>query len=79
MGESFQPVQSQGSQSIVGRLVGVLVRIPAFHRLDTVFGIYTRAGGSLLAEGLAYSALFTALTGLLLAVGLLGYVVPERG
>jgi YihY family inner membrane protein len=78
MGESFQPVQSQGSPTIVGRLVGVLVRIPAFHRLGTVFGIYTRAGGSLLAEGLAYGALFAGLTGLLLAVGLLGYLVPSE-
>jgi YihY family inner membrane protein len=41
-----------------------------------VFAIYGKAGGSLLAEGLAYSALFAGLTGLLLCVGLLGYFVP---
>jgi membrane protein len=65
------PTQPQKSVSIIGRLVGFIGRIPHFRRLSSVFGIYTKAGGSLLAEGLAYSALFAGLTGLLLAVALL--------
>jgi len=43
-----------------------------------MFDIYNQAGGGLLAEGLSYSALFAGLTGLLFAVGLLGYLVPSE-
>lgn len=53
-----------------------IAELPPIRRLRTVLSIYNAAGGSLLAEGLAYSALFAGLTGLLFAVGLLGYVVP---
>ena len=78
MVEPAGPTQPQKSVSIFGRLVAFIGRIPHFRRLSSVFGIYTKAGGSLLAEGLAYSALFAGLTGLLLAVALLGYLVPSE-
>lgn len=58
------------------RLLHRLLKSAAFQRAQRVFAIYNRAGGSLLAEGLAYSALFAGLTALLLCVGLLGYLVP---
>ena len=78
MVEPAGPTQPQKSVSIIGRLVGFIGAIPPFRRVNSVFGIYTKAGGSLLAEGLAYSALFAGLTGLLLAVALLGYLVPSE-
>ncbi len=40
--------------------------------------VYNAAGGGLVAEGLAYSALFAGLTGLLFCFGLLGYLVPSE-
>ena len=55
-----------------------LLNLPPIARLRRVLAIYNKAGGSLLAEGLAYSALFAGLTGLLLCVGLLGYFVPSQ-
>jgi membrane protein len=55
-----------------------VINLPPIRRLRRVIDIYNKAGGSLLAEGLAYSALFAGLTGLLLCVGLLGYVVPAE-
>jgi membrane protein len=62
----------------IGRLVDRIGQLPAVRRLSSILDIYNRAGGSLLAEGLAYSALFAGLTGLLFAVGLLGYLVPDE-
>jgi membrane protein len=61
----------------VRRHLNRLLDRPAALRLRRVMDIYNKAGGSLLAEGLAYSALFAGLTGLLLCVGLLGYLVPS--
>ena len=58
------------------RRVNRLLDLPSVRRTRRVFNIYNGAGGSLLAEGLAYSALFAGLTALLLCVGLLGYLVP---
>jgi membrane protein len=55
-----------------------IVNLPALRRPRTIFDIYNAAGGSLLAEGLAYSALFAGLTGLLFTVGVLGYLVPAE-
>ena len=73
-----EPTQPQKSVSIIGRLVGFIDRIPAFRRLSSILDIYNKAGGGLLADGLAYSALFAGLTGLLIAVGVLGYLVPSE-
>jgi membrane protein len=51
--------------------------LPPVRGPRTILGVYNAAGGGLLAEGLAYSALFAGLTGLLFAVGLLGYLIPS--
>jgi len=64
--------------SIVDRLFGWILDLPPIRRPRAVFALYNRAGGSLLAEGLAYSALFAGLTGLLFAVGIFGYLVPAE-
>ena len=61
------------------RVSGRVLAIPPIRLLASVFGIYNQAGGSLLAEGLASSALFAGLTGLLFSVGVLGYLVPSPG
>ncbi len=59
-------------------VLGRLLRLPPVKGSRDVADAYSAAGGSLLAEGLAYSALFAGLTGLLLFVGLLGYLVPSQ-
>ncbi len=59
-------------------IAGGLLRLPPIKGSREVVDAYGAAGGSLLAEGLAYSALFAGLTGLLLFVGLLGYLVPSQ-
>ena len=64
--------------TLIGRLFGWILDLPPIRRPRAVFAVYNQAGGSLLAEGLAYSALFAGLTGLLLAVGLFGYLVPAE-
>ena len=64
--------------TLIGRLFGWVLDLPPIRRPRAVFSLYNRAGGSLLAEGLAYSALFAGLTGLLFAVGLFGYLVPAE-
>jgi len=53
-----------------------MINLPFVKRPRRIMRIYNQAGGTLLAEGLAYSALFAGLTGLLLIVALLGYFVP---
>jgi membrane protein len=60
------------------RRFGRLLERPRIRRFRRIMHVYDRAGGSLLAEGLAYSALFAGLTGLLFSVGLLGYFVPAE-
>lgn len=62
----------------VGGVVGWVLSLPFIRLPRAVLDTYGSAGGSLLAEGLAYSALFAGLTGLLFSVGLLGYVVPSE-
>jgi membrane protein len=61
-----------------GRRLGSILDLPPVRRSRAIFAVYNQAGGSLLAEGLAYSALFAGLTGLLFAVGVLGYLVPAE-
>jgi membrane protein len=61
------------------RLVDRLLRWPPVVRLQEILAAYNEAGGGLLAAGLAFSALFAGLTGLLFAVGLTGFVVNDSG
>jgi hypothetical protein len=58
-------------------LTGWVLNLPPFRRPRKILGVYGAAGGGLLAEGLAYSALFAGATGLLFSFGLLGYAVPS--
>jgi YihY family inner membrane protein len=62
----------------VRRRYVLVLNLPPVRRARAAIGVYNDAGGSLLAEGLAYSALFAGLTGLLFCVGLLGYLVPAE-
>ncbi len=68
--------------ALIGRGFGPRLRaildLPPVRRFRAIYAAYNQAGGSLLAEGLAYSALFAGLTGLLFAVGILGYFVPAE-
>jgi membrane protein len=61
----------------VGGVIGWALNLPFIRLPRAVLDAYGSAGGSLLAEGLAYSALFAGLTGLLVCVGILGYIVPS--
>lgn len=60
------------------RLFGWILDLPPIRRPRQILAVYNDAGGGLLAEGLAYSALFAGLTGLLFCVGVLGYLVPAE-
>jgi len=71
-------VQPEQQTSILGHLFGWILDLTPVRRPRAVLAVYNRAGGSLLAEGLAYSALFAGLTGLLFAVGVFGYLVPAQ-
>jgi YihY family inner membrane protein len=64
--------------TLIGRLFGSILDLPPIRRPRAIFAIYNQAGGSLLAEGLAFSSLFAGLTGLLFAVGIFGYLVPAE-
>jgi membrane protein len=64
--------------SLIGRLFGWILDLPPIRGPRAVFTVFNQAGGGLLAEGLAYSALFAGLTGLLFAVGVLGYLIPAE-
>jgi YihY family inner membrane protein len=70
---------STSNPSLIDRLFDRVLNLRPVQRPRAVFSVFNQAGGSLLAEGLAYSALFAGLTGLLLAVGLFGYLVPSAG
>src|SRR5207244_80268 len=59
------------------RLIDGLLRWPPVVRLQEILAAYNEAGGGLLAAGLAFSALFAGLTGLLFAVGLTGFIVSD--
>ena len=80
MVESGQPYRTEpeSRRSLMGVLFGWILDLPPVRRPRAVLRVYNQAGGSLLAEGLAYSSLFAGLTGLLFAVGVLGYVVPAE-
>ena len=71
------PAPSPRGGTPASRRFDRILDLPFVRRPRLVMEIYGKAGGSLLAEGLAYSALFAGLTGLLLAFGVLGYLVPS--
>jgi YihY family inner membrane protein len=61
----------------IDRLADAVLALPPVGRLRAILRVYNDAGGSLLAEGLAYGALFAGLTGLLFGFGVLGFLVPS--
>ena len=61
----------------VGGFFGLILELPFIRGPRRVLDIYGGVGGSLLAEGLAYSALVAGLLGVLFSVGLLGYLIPD--
>jgi uncharacterized BrkB/YihY/UPF0761 family membrane protein len=62
----------------LGRLGGWFLDLPPIRRPRAIMALYGQAGGSLMSEGLAYSALFAGATGLLFCMGILGYLVPSE-
>jgi membrane protein len=77
-GSSPSATEKGSATSPIGRLLGWIGNLPPLRRPRAILTIYNGAGGSLLAEGLAYSALFAGFTGLLFSVGVLGYLVPAE-
>jgi membrane protein len=61
----------------IQRAIDAVQRWPPVMRLLEILAFYNAAGGGLLAAGLAYGALFAALTGFLFAVGLVGFVIHD--
>lgn len=61
----------------IGRLVERVLAWPPTIRLREILSLYDAAGGGLLAAGLAFSALFALLAGLLFAIGILGFLVDD--
>ena len=64
----------------IDQLVARVTSIPVVRRLLDILDRYDRAGGGLLAAGLAFSSLFALLPAILLIIGLAGLLLsdPER-
>jgi membrane protein len=62
----------------VERIVGRVGGLAAVQRLAAVFEAYDHGGGGLSANGLAYSALFALVPGLLLVLGIIGLVITDK-
>jgi membrane protein len=78
-GAGARELEEPGSHpGLMSRLFGRILELTPIRRPRSIVTVYSQAGGSLLAEGLAYSALFAGLTGLLFAVAVLGYLVPAE-
>jgi membrane protein len=60
------------------RRLARVMDLPPIRGPRAILAVFNAAGGSLLAAGLAYSALFAGLTAVLLAVGVLGYLIPSE-
>jgi membrane protein len=63
----------------VGRFVDAILGLALVRYVQRVLAAFDAAGGGLLAGGLAYSALFALVPGLLLIVGIVGIVVSDPG
>jgi membrane protein len=70
--------EREARPGLMRRLFGWVLDLPPIRRPRAIVRVYNDAGGSLLAEGLAYSAVFAGATGLLFYVGVLGYLVPTE-
>jgi membrane protein len=61
----------------IGQLVGLVSSIPLVKRALDIMDRYDRAGGGLLAAGLAFSSLFAILPAILLVIGLAGLLLSD--
>ena len=64
-------------RGVAARFVGVTLGSPAVQELRAVLDAYDAAGGGLAAGGLAYAALVALLPGLLLALVVVGLLLPN--
>jgi membrane protein len=67
--------RTDGMRAFVERVAGGLAGDPGIIRLRAVMDTYDRAGGGLIASGLAYGSLLAVLPGLLLGLSLVGWLV----
>jgi membrane protein len=70
--------EREARPGLIQRLFGWILDLPPMRRPRAILRVYNDAGGSLLAEGLSYSAVFAGATGLLFCVGVLGYLLPTQ-
>ncbi len=66
-----------GLPGFVPDFVGRLLDLPPIRELRVVMEVYGRAGGGLLAAGIAYRVLFAIAPAVLLLVAILGFVVAD--
>jgi membrane protein len=64
-------------RDLAERVVGIAGGIPAVRTLMAVFEVYDRAGGGLVAGGLAYAALIALVPGALLVASAIGFLVDD--
>ena len=63
--------------AFVERLIDRVLRLPIVKLALAIFGRYNGAGGGLLANGLAFATLFAAVPTVLLALGLMGFLIDD--
>ena len=71
------PPHSERWRAIATRAVGILGGLPAVRTLVAVLTTYDRAGGGLIASGLAYAALIALLPGMLLVLSIFALVISD--
>ena len=67
--------RSEGMRAFAERVAGRVAGNPGIRRLRDVMDTYDRAGGGLIASGLAYVSLLAVLPGLLLGITVAGWLV----
>jgi len=72
-----QEPRADGLRAIVTRVVRTAGGIPAVRTLVATLAVYDRAGGGLVAGGLAYSALLALVPGALLVASALGVLITD--
>ena len=70
-------LQRDRFRALAERVVGIVGGIPAVRTLLATFEVYDRAGGGLVAGGLAYAALIALVPGALLVASVVGYFVVD--
>jgi membrane protein len=67
----------EGYRALAERIAGRLAGNPGVLRVQTIMDTYDRAGGGLVASGLAYTSLLALLPGLLLGFSIVGLLVRD--